>query len=309
MAKGRYVVVGNTTHKVKKRYVVIGGVTRKIKKRYAVVGGVTKLVWSGGVAAGEVVFTSSQTWTVPEGVKTVDVFCVGGGGGTGGGYVWINTTSGYLTQGFIGSGGAGGYTTTVSNYVVTPGTTLTITVGAGGAAGTSRYNDAVSITAGAEGGVSSVYAGSTLIASANGGKGGIRNQSSNYVNGVAGGSGGGTGGRSDYYSNENGSWIYTSTCWTPGAGGSDGGDGGKTTKWSTMTGWVDSTTYGTPGKGQGTTTRYFAESGKTLYSTACVKTPSANTGQGGGGARENSNVQYDANGASGVVIIRWKEQD
>lgn len=71
-------------------------------------------------------FTSSGTFTVPEGVYTLFVTMCGGGGGRS-----VMGVGGYT----YGGGGAGGY---YINYplAVTPGDVLTITVGAGG---TSRY--------------------------------------------------------------------------------------------------------------------------------------------------------------------------
>lgn len=92
------------------------------------------------------------------------------------------------------------------------------------------------------------------------------------------------------------------------AGGSDGSDGGGTS-------WY----YG--GKGQGTTTREFGESGATLYAGGGgggpnaggsggggagastwgeAKSGTANTGGGGGGVNEGTN----GTGGSGIVIIR-----
>jgi hypothetical protein len=61
------------------------------------------------------VFTSSGTFTVPKGVKSIDVFCVGGGGGC-----YDACTA-----------GGGGYTKTVKNISVTPKSKISVTVGAG----------------------------------------------------------------------------------------------------------------------------------------------------------------------------------
>jgi uncharacterized repeat protein (TIGR02543 family) len=61
------------------------------------------------------------TWTIPAGVTSVEVLVVGGGGG---GAIWAG-----------GSGGGGMYY--ASSYAVTPGSEMTITVGAGGIASTS----------------------------------------------------------------------------------------------------------------------------------------------------------------------------
>ena len=90
---------------------------------------------------------SSSTFTVPKGVKKIDVFCVGGGGGGGtqGGYMYtLPTSSGpeeYYTNIWGGGGGGGGYTNTMKNVAVTPGQQLSVVVGAGGAGGTTKFNN------------------------------------------------------------------------------------------------------------------------------------------------------------------------
>jgi hypothetical protein len=107
---------------------------------------------------GQQIFTSSGTFTVPAGVTTIDIFCVGGG--AGGGY-----------QG----GGGAGYTATKKGQAVTPGQTYAITVGAGGIG--KGWNDFTS------GGSATTVAG---VLTANGGASVYDNYS-----GSNGGSGGG----------------------------------------------------------------------------------------------------------------------
>lgn len=77
-------------------------------------------------------FNSSGTWTCPVGTTQVDVFALGGGGG-GGGIYWSASDSQVVT-----GGGAGGEIVkrTVS---VTPGTTYSVFVGAGGAGGYDTF--------------------------------------------------------------------------------------------------------------------------------------------------------------------------
>ncbi|MFA5431374.1 MAG: Ser-Thr-rich GPI-anchored membrane family protein [Candidatus Paceibacterota bacterium] len=58
----------------------------------------------------------SSSWTVPEGVTSVDAFILGGGGGGGD----------------LGCGGGGGYTKNLFNYSVVSGQSISINVGAGG---------------------------------------------------------------------------------------------------------------------------------------------------------------------------------
>ena len=225
---------------------------------------------------------SSTKFTVPKGVKKIDVFCVGGGGS--GRYSTLWSPGPYATASFTtgGSGGGGGYTNTMKNIVVTPGQQLSVVVGDGGSGGTNSNGN--------DGGTSSVG----NVCSANGGMKGSGN----------GGSGGGAG---MYYI----SYDDGDNCgWTGNIGGKDGRNGED--------GVLVRTSSDTPktigGTGQGTTTRYFGESTGTLYSAGgCgMFSPSnygtsfptyavANTGNGGDGG----SVYRPYYGSSGIAIIRW----
>jgi hypothetical protein len=68
---------------------------------------------------GEAVFTTPGTygWTAPTNVTSVSVVCVGGGGGG---------------MGYFGAGGAGGGLAYKNSIPVTPGSTYSVEVGAGG---------------------------------------------------------------------------------------------------------------------------------------------------------------------------------
>lgn len=70
-------------------------------------------------------FTASATWVVPAGVKKVDVFLVGGGGNGGNAYAEASTAGG-------GGGGGGGNVVAVPSFSVTPGASVTVTIGAAG---------------------------------------------------------------------------------------------------------------------------------------------------------------------------------
>ena len=99
-----------------------------------------------------------STFTVGEGVTTINVEMSGGGGGSGGSYA--------------GTGGAGGDGELIrSTITVVPGDVLTITVGAGGAGGAAHIGTPghTPATGGGGGGLSSVGA---LLASGGGGGGG-----------------------------------------------------------------------------------------------------------------------------------------
>ncbi|WP_211842340.1 glycine-rich domain-containing protein [Neoroseomonas alkaliterrae] len=111
------------------------------------------------------VFTSSGTFTVPAGVSRVRVTCTGGGGAGAG-----------TTPNGGGGGGAAGQTA-IGWYDVTPGSAITVTVGAGGAAGagdggaggTSSFGAYCSAPGGA-GGTSATGAGGHSASAATGGQ-------------------------------------------------------------------------------------------------------------------------------------------
>ena len=189
--------------------------------------------------------TGSSTWTVPNGVTSVDVLVVGGGGGGG-----DNS----------GGGGSGGGVSSQSGVAVSG--TVNVTVGAGGAAGTSNGSGvdgssssfgSISVAGGNRGiGFSGGAGGTSVSGSGAGGRGSngsgvagtrgsdgplssITGTSTNY----AGGGGGG-------------GWVSTSAGGAGGAGG--GGAGGGSA--------VNNGTAGTDGLGGG------GGSGSTEASTA-----------------------------------------
>lgn len=249
---------------------------------------------------GSVTITASSTFTVPSNVRSIDIFCVGGGGsgGMGGGFKNVSAR----TQ--TGAGGGGGRTTTTKGISVTPGSLLAVTIGAGGTYVNTIYTD------GKTGGVTKVMSGSTVLASANGGDAGHNPKGSN------GGSGSGAG------LNWSGYVIKLG-----GNGGSDGGNGGN--------GYTDD--YNAPaatgGIGQKSTTRAWSELSSTLYAgggaggshgrnniayggsggggngckafdyttLTAATSGGANTGGGGGGTLDGSS----GSGGSGICLIRW----
>ena len=120
-------------------------------------------------------FTSSGTFSVPSGVTAVDVLVVAGGGAGGG----------PLNPGFNGGGGGGaGGLIYRPGFTVTPGGTVTVTVGSGGARTTPSAH--------ATNGQDSVFG--TLTAKGGGGGGGNDNAGppgTAALSGNPGGSGGG----------------------------------------------------------------------------------------------------------------------
>src|SRR5210317_1967574 len=93
-----------------------------------------KILASAGnyVPVGEQLYTSAGTYTftVPDGVYSVSIICIGAG--AGGGNNDLDTNGG-------GAGGAGGLSYR-NDYSVTPSSTLSVTVGASGAGATGSYN-------------------------------------------------------------------------------------------------------------------------------------------------------------------------
>jgi hypothetical protein len=118
--------------------------------------------------------SGSGTWTVPAGVTSIELLLVAGGGGGG-----ANTGGASYNDGG-GGGGAGGLVYK-QNYTVTPGASISYSVGTAGSAGNAS-----------KGGTGGNTTFDTLIAYGGGGGGlGGSNNSSNAA-GNTGGSGGGS---------------------------------------------------------------------------------------------------------------------
>ena len=110
-------------------------------------------------APGQIVYTSSGTFTVPTGVTSLSCVVVGGGGGSTG-------CSG--ASQYSGAGGGGGGLA-YGTFSVTQGSTVTVQVGAGGSAGTNVNN---STNKAGTGGESKITYGGTDMLIAYGGVGG-----------------------------------------------------------------------------------------------------------------------------------------
>jgi hypothetical protein len=173
----------------------------------------------GKFQGGSQIFTTvgANSWTVPANITSIDIVCVGGGGGSS--YANLNAHT-------AGGGGALAY---VNNISVTPGEVLTVNVGAAGSNAPQVNN-----STGASGGLSSVIQNSIIIIQANGGdRGGLftANPTTGNTLTFAGGTGGtvgvGTGGAGG-----NGGAALKATSvnvngvWTNGAYGGAGGAGG-----------------------------------------------------------------------------------
>ena len=221
----------------------------------------TESTWTGNwkirfLTSGQLTFTSLNSAS-----NGIDVFLVGGGAGG----------AAYWDGGAIAGAGGGGYTKTFKGNIVSPMTSYTIDIGAGGRAGSTASNVNSS-----DGNPSSAF-GYTASGGKTAGGGG-------YGVGISKGGNGGSGGGSGK-PNPNSGGSYGNY----GSGGTDGSNGSGS--------W--------PGTGQGTTTREFGEAGGNLYSSggSCPSSASGpdNSGNGGGGCGGRCTA---GTGGSGIVIIR-----
>ena len=233
-------------------------------------------------------FTSSGTFTVPTGVRNVQVLVVGGGGG--GGYTG-------------GGGGGGGAVMFIPNYQVTPGTNITVTVGAGGAynqnggnsqwgthqiawgggaggSGTDRsFGQPGAPTTGASGGggsATSSQVGSPAPGSSLGSAGGYALIQTPFPSGGGGGASQCGNAAGAGVCGAGGAGMYFQMFLSYGQSGWFGGGGG---------GFYPSNTAGAGGLGGGG---------------AGQNNGTSNTGGGGGGYSSTT-----SNGGSGVVIVAW----
>ena len=239
-------------------------------------------------ASGRKAFTASGTFTVPSGVRSINIFAVGGGGGC----IYGSSTVG-------GGGGAGGYTAYKNAISVSPGDQIAVVVGTGGSGGTNNA-----------GGTSSATKGGSVLVSAAGGS--IKElNSSRRSCGGNGGSGGGFG---------NGSGQNTAR-----NGGSDGSNGGGAGKYSNTEffGQVHGTTtrefgksngtlYAGGGGGGGCPLKDYGHGyggagggGNGYYLGTGPSAGAAGTGGGGGGCGAASVNVNSGSGGSGAVVITW----
>ena len=255
--------------------------------------------------------TSSSTgctFTPPTGVTSVEVLVVAGGGGGGGRYVG-------------GGGGAGGYRFD-SNYAVTPGTSISVTVGAGGAGGA---NSATAANAMGTSGSNSVFG--TITSTGGGGGGGF--VTSPGQAGRTGGSGGGgsgsatttnaggsaspsgqgnSGGSGTVASGQNPGGGGGGSSAVGGNGGSAGGGVGGAGTSNDITGsfvvYAAGGGGGADGATGGGTGGSSGVGGKGGNVNVAGGTPTSDTGSGGGGAGGGAG-QTGGRGAAGIVILKY----
>lgn len=274
--------------------------------------------------------TGAATFSVPTGVTTVDVLVVAGGGGAG------------VSNGSAGGGGGG--MVEVTGFPVTPGGSVPLTVGAGGAGvnttgpGQPRGGNGQNSTFGSltalGGGGSGSEVGNNAGAAGGSGGGGVR------------GSGDGGAGQQPGQPGQSGSFGYgfaggQSAFQTTGdgpphyGGGGGGGAGSAGVRGSTSAGTdpVSGNPWGSGGNGRlsAITGTYFAGGGGGGYynNGSGIDYPIAgkggiggggngglttwrdgavNTG-GGGGSSGLLGIRGNGDGGPGIVVVRWTNPD
>lgn len=208
-------------------------------------------------AHGRVAFTASGSWTVPVGVRSINVHCTGGGGAGA-----LGSSGSLPVEG--GLGGGGGRTAYRNNIAVSHGNVVHYIVGAGGPVDTSLVKTV--------GGNSSATLNGETLVSAYGGN----TKSDGTPNFACGGSGGG---RSGYFRTPSNYNASTS-------GASDGADSLSSNNYHKGQGTTTrefgiGTFYGGGGGGGGCGTRY---SGNGSYYGLNGSPGGAGGGGAGGGA-------------------------
>ena len=260
--------------------------------------------WNTTIGGMEVyIGTGSTGWqTIASTAYSVDYLVVAGGGGGGSGG---------------GGGGAGGLVTS-SGLSVSPGTSYTVTIGAGGPGATGATT-----TSGSNGTNSSL---STVTTAIGGGAGGSNSTGTNGLSGGSGGGGGlsgvtsvgGSGTAGQGFAGGNG---IVAQPYPTGGGGGAGAAGGNAVSSTSGAGGI-----GVSSSYSGTATFYSGGGGGGAYlqgspagtagaagsggggagsATGTGTSSTANTGGGGGGGAYNSSAQVGGSGGSGIVIIRY----
>ena len=263
-------------------------------------------IYTLNVSGGTNISSTGQiqfTFTVPSGVTSISILCVGAGAWTFGG---------------SGNGGAGGALAYVNNYAVTPGQTFTVIVGTSdylnslsstpnGTLASSRNTTFGGTICGAGGGQSDAFAAPNVggaVLYGTGFSGGI----GTFASGSYSGGGGGAGG----YTGAGGNGGGSNAAGASGSGGGGGGGGGSISAGSGgHGGGVGIFGLGANGVG-GASNGYTGtggSGGELITSVQAATNPYGFTskpdyGAGAGGIRQLSNIQR-VFGGSGVVRIVW----
>jgi hypothetical protein len=242
---------------------------------------VSFILWAiNGKAQTTVPFTTAgtTTWTVPQGVTSIQVEAWGGGG-AGAGFGNVNAKA--------APGGSGGNYVKNINISVTPGTIMNVSVGAGGLGANSS---------GANGSASSVSdASSTLLIRAGGGIGGTYSSSTGGTGGVAVNTDNfGYSGSFNYIGGNGAAGNYTTSNATADAGGG-GGAAGTNGNGSAASGYN-----GGLGNGGG-------NGANGSHNVSAIGVAGSTPGGGGSGAMGNGGTTGKAggNGGTGQVIITY----
>lgn len=224
----------------------------------------------------------------------VDIFLVGGGGGGAG-----NVTNGNNSP-LCSGGGGGGYTKTLNNITLNKNVSYSIVIGNGGVKGDKAVNGNIHGNYGNPGGntsISEIAEGTVAGGIGGGGPIPTGDSSSMPLKGGDGGSGGGSG----FFG------IVSSA--TRSTRATNGNNGTKCNTTGTVMNW------GTPGTGQGSTTKEFGDNGATSYSMGGASGGSdasygvvSNSGNGGDGrCHAGDKIKgsgHNVDGSSGILIIR-----
>ena len=237
------------------------------------------------VAGNSGILTGGSSYTLPStSGLTIKILLISGGGGGGGGTGRNSSQSGYDTGGGGGGSGGNGYAT----VSVTPGQSLTFSIGGAGSAGNPNNGNYGGGSDGTAGGATSVTINGTTYTCSGGGGG----QLSGNFNAPYGGAAGGTTGSGYALSPAAGSSAPYNTR-VAGAGGR--GYNISTTIGNSLSSII---TAGTNG--------YTSTGGASGPSTTGV---TYGVGGGGGGSCQSdetrNGAQYAANGSQGAVFIWW----
>jgi hypothetical protein len=256
------------------------------------------------------------TWTAPSNVTVASVLVVGGGGGGG-------------FDGGGGGGGGGVYQN--SNVTITPNSTITVAVGAGGSTGSGYVNGAQcngswsGSVIGCSGGSGQSSQFGDFTASGGGGGGGIEANGGDSPSGVTTrGGGGGAGAQNDNAGARTpgagafpGGSVSTTAYTAASGGGSTAASGGNSSGTTAgagaagVTASIDGIVYGSGGAGGSFNSGVVALGGAGAANGGSQSVgptrPVANRGGGGGGGG-NGNTAINAvgtAGGSGTVVIRY----
>lgn len=263
----------------------------------------TKVLTNGYMSAtcattssGRKSYTSSGTYTIPSGVRTINVHLVGGGGAGR-----ANRAKDY----WAGGGGGGGYTAYKTGISVEPGNVVTFTIGAGGTeTNTSTTSEKKT---GGDTTVSINNSAATSLTASGG-------YTSGYMHAISGGKGGSGGGHGADF--DTGQVEIGSAGASNGGSASGSGQGTTTREFGSSSGTLYS-----GGGGGGGGSRYFSGSsstvtyagqaggsgggGKGANDNGTPGNGSAGYGGGGGGGYYSSTYHAGGTGGCGCVVITW----